>query len=259
MPKVLVIVPFPVDARNLEQRRAQMQAVRVGADMQFDFRPVRFAPSNYVSHQDFVLADISIFDAGASAQEEGYDAVCIDTMSDSGMAALRSVLDIPVIGPGRHAMLVAQMLGEKFSIVAMWDRWKPLYTKTIAELGIGHKCASIRSAGIRPDNRNLLAGKEDEVFPALRATAMHCIEEDNADVILLGSTTMHEAHAYLVEHLPVPVINPGPLTYRLAEAAVKLRLSHSRRSYPRPLAPKLGQLRAMGAAAAAAEAAAANG
>jgi allantoin racemase len=41
--------------------------------------------------------------------------------------------------------------------------------------------------------------------------------DDGADVIGLGSTTMHGAHRYLSDRLPVPVINPGPLTYKLAK------------------------------------------
>ena len=56
-------------------------------------------------------AVVALFEAGRSAQEDGYDAVCIDTMSDSGVNALRSVLDIPVIGPGRCSYLTALMLG----------------------------------------------------------------------------------------------------------------------------------------------------
>ncbi len=43
----------------------------------------------------------------------GFDAVCIDTMSDSGVAALRSSLSIPVVGPGRASMLTAMMLGHR--------------------------------------------------------------------------------------------------------------------------------------------------
>lgn len=234
MAKVLVIVPFPMDEDNLSRRRAQLDAVRLGEGIEFYFKPVRIAPVNYVSQQDSVLADVGILEAGLQAQAEGYDAVCIDTMSDSGMSALRSVLDIPVIGPGRHSMLLALTLGDKFSILAMWDRWRHLYTKTLAELGLQHKCASLRSAGLQPNNQSLLAGKEDEFFPALYEAAMRCIEEDGADVIILGSTTMHEAHAYLAERLPVPIINPGPLTYRLADAAIKLKLAHSRVAYPSP-------------------------
>jgi allantoin racemase len=246
MPKVLVIVPFPMDEGNLSKRKAQLRSVRLGEGIDFEFRPVRIAPANYVSQQDSVLAEIGILEAGIEAEAEGFDAVCIDTVSDSGMSALRSVLSIPVIGPGRHAMLTALMLGEKFSILAMWDRWRHLYTKTLAELNLAHKCASIRSADLQPNNQSLLAGKEEEFFPRLHETALRCIKEDGADVIVLGSTTMHEAHAYLAEKLSVPVINPGPLTYRLADIAINLGLRHSRIAYPAPAVPAIAQLRAMG-------------
>lgn len=249
--KVLVIVPFPMSEENRLQRVAQLDAVELGPGIAFHFRPVRAGPANYTSEHDSVLADLSILDAGKRAQDEGYDAVCIDTMSDSGLGALRSVLDIPVIGPGRASMLAALMLGERFSILIMWDRWRHLYRKPILELGLTWRCASIRSIGVEPSNQSLLAGKEDEVFPLLLAAARRCVEEDGADVILLGSTTMHQAHAYLRERLPVPVINPGPLSYKLAEAALALRLSHSRKAHPQPAVPRLDMVDAMLAAAAA--------
>lgn len=67
---------------------------------------------------------------------------------------------------------------------------------------------------------------------------------------------MHQAHAHLAGSLPVPVINPGPLTYRLADAALKLGLTHSRRTYPTPLALKRDMIKAIGDAAVAAAAAA---
>jgi allantoin racemase len=239
MARVLVVVPFPMSDENRRAREAQLEAVRLGPGIEFHFRPVRAAPANYTSEHDSVLADVSILDACKRAQAEGYDAVCIDTMSDSGLAAARSVLDIPVIGPGRASMLVALMLGERFSILIMWERWRHLYRKTLAELDLGRRCASIRSIGVAPDNQSLLAGKEDDVFPRLLAAARECIEHDGAEVLLLGSTTMHQAHAYLAERLPVPVINPGPLTYKLAEAALALRLRHSRKAFPAPLVPRL--------------------
>lgn len=245
MPKVLVIVPFPMSEENRKQREQQLEAVELGPDINFHFRPVRAGPANYTSDHDSVLADISILDAGKRAQEEGYDAVCIDTMSDSGLAALRSVLDIPVIGPGRASMLTALMFGERFSILIMWDRWKHLYKKSILELGLTWRCASVRSIGVEPSNQSLLAGKEDEVFPLLLKAAQRCIDEDGADVILLGSTTMHQAHAYLRDRLPVPVINPGPLSYKLAEAALALKLTHSRKAWGKPAVPKLDMIDVM--------------
>ena len=82
---------------------------------------------------------------------------------------------------------------------------------------------------------------------------MQCIE-DGAEVICIGSTTMHQAVPYLRENLPVPVINPGPLTYKLAEMLLGLGLTQSRKAYRKPEVDKSGMLAAMMAAAAAHEA-----
>jgi allantoin racemase len=243
--KILVIVPFAMSAENLQLRREQQRGLQFGDDLHFEYRSVKAGPVNYSSHHDFVLADASIFEAGCRAQDEGFAAVCIDTMSDSGVAALRSVLDIPVFGPGKVSMLTALMLGDRFSILTMASRWKPLYKKALDELGMHHKCASVRAIEVSPDNQGLLSGKEEEIFPLLEAAALKAIEIDGAEVLILGSTTMHQAHAYLQKRLPVPIVNPGPLSYKMAEAALALGHSHSRAAYPRPMHPRLEMLEAM--------------
>jgi Asp/Glu/hydantoin racemase len=245
MKKILTIVPFAMSPENLALRQQQLQGLQFGPDLHFEYRAVKAGPVNYSSHHDFVLADASIFEAGCRAQQEGFAAVCIDTMSDSGVAALRSVLDIPVFGPGKVSMLSALMLGDRFSILTMASRWKPLYKKALDELGMHHKCASVRAIEVSPDNQALLSGKEEEVFPLLEAAAMKAIEIDGADVIILGSTTMHQAHAHLQARLPVPVINPGPLSYKIAESMLALGHTHSRSAYPRPMHPRLDMLTAM--------------
>ncbi len=249
MQKVLVVVPFAMSHDNLQLRQQQLQGLQFGDALQFEYRAVKAGPVNYASHHDFVLADASIFEAGCRAQAEGFCAVCVDTMSDSGVAALRSVLDIPVFGPGRAAMLCALMLGDRFSIITMASRWKPLYKKALDELGLHHKCASVRAIEVAPDNQGLLGGKEDLVFPLLEAAARLAIEVDGAEVLILGSTTMHQAHAYLQQRLPVPIINPGPLSYQIAQSMLALGLSHSRIAYPRPMHPRLDMLEAMMVAA----------
>lgn len=232
MKKVLVIVPFPMSEENLALRREQLKAVSISDSISFIFRPVKAAPRNYISQADMVLADISILEAGINAEQEGFSAVCIDTMSDSGAAALRSILSIPVIGPGRTSMLFALSLGTKFSIITMWEKWRHLYDKTVTDLGIGHALASVRSINMAPDNQALLNKKEEALFPLLEQAAKKAIEEDGAEVILLGSTTMHQAHDYLSKSLDVPVINPGPMTYKMAEMMISSSLSHSRKAYP---------------------------
>ena len=223
----------------------QTQAAEFEPNVELVYRPVRAAPASYTSAHDAVIADVGILEAGLGAQEEGFDAVCVDTVSDSGVDALRSMLDIPVVGAGRSMFMTALMLGHRFGVLTMWEEWFPLYEKTFSSLRIHDRCAGMRAAGIPPDNRNLLSGKEDQIFPALEAAARLLVEEDGADVICLGSTTMHQAHAYLSEQLEVPVLNPGPLSYRFAEILTATGLTQSRRAYPRSKVPKPGLLHAM--------------
>jgi allantoin racemase len=142
-------------------------------------------------------------------------------------------------------MLTALMLGDKFSVLTMANRWKPLYKKALDELGLHHKCASVRSIEMATDNQALLSGKEEDVFPLLEKAAYEAIQIDGAEVLILGSTTMHQAHVWLSQRLPVPVINPGPLSYKMAEAALGLSLSQSRMAYPKPMHSRLDMLHDM--------------
>ena len=136
--RILVIVPFAMSEEHLRLRAAQSEALALPPDIELVYRPVKAGPANYSSHHDFVLAEAANFEAGCRAEQEGFDAVCIDTMSDSGVAALRSVLDIPVFGPGKVSMLTALMLGHRFSIITMARRWAPLYPTARDELGLHH-------------------------------------------------------------------------------------------------------------------------
>jgi allantoin racemase len=251
--KVLVLVPFPMSSDQLAKREEQRDEANLPNDVQLHYKTTKAAPSNYVSAMDYVIADIGLLEAGLHAEEDGFDAVCIDTVSDSGVAALRSMLDIPVIAPGRTMFLTALMLGRRFGVLSMWERWFGLYERTLRDLGIEDRCAGIRSIDTQPDSRNLLTGKEEDILPLLHDAAVCLVEDDGADVICLGSTTMHQAHEYLQQRLPVPILNPGPLSYLTAETTLALGLTQSRKAYPSPLVSKADMISEMLKAAARSE------
>jgi allantoin racemase len=83
------------------------------------------------------------------------------------------------------------------------------------------------------------------IFPKLEAEARKAIEEDSADVICLGGTTMHQSHAHLSERLAVPVLNNGPVSYKVAELMLKMRLRRSKNAYPTPRNPMDEKFHAM--------------
>jgi allantoin racemase len=95
----------------------------------------------------------------------------------------------------------------------------------------------VRAVNIPPDLEALFEGKEDEMFTRLTEEAQRAIDEDGAGVIVLASTTMWQAHDYLQERLPVPVINPGVWAVKMAELFVRLGKSHSKTDYPAPPEP----------------------
>lgn len=235
--RIKIIIPIPMDQAGTLNRASQLPDNLTLPGFHPEFVPVARGASLADSAYDVLLMDFSVVEAGIRAQEEGYSAVCIDTVSDSGLAALRSRLDIPVIAPGMSAFYMACMLGKKFSVITMWDEWFPLYEKTLTEYRLWERVASLRSISTRPDLKELLGGKEEVVFAKLEAAALKAMEEDGADVIVLGSTTMHQSHAYLSERLPIPVINPGQVSYKLCELILSLGLSHSRKAYPAPENP----------------------
>jgi allantoin racemase len=107
----------------------------------------------------------------------------------------------------------------------------------LKEYGLESRCASLRSINTRPDLAELLEGKEEVVFAKLEEESLKAINEDGADVIVLGSTTMHQSHRYLQEKLPVPVINPGQVAYKLCELFLQLGLKHSKKAFASPEMP----------------------
>lgn len=243
MKRIKVIVPIPMDEAGVNNRAAQLSPEIIRAGYLPEFVAVSWGASLGDSYYDMLLMDWTVFQTGVSAEAEGYAGVLIDTVSDSGLRALRSRLSIPVVGPGEVAFFTAMMLGKHFTVLTMWPQWFPLYEKTITEYGIRDRLASLRSINTRPDLNDLLAGKEEVIFAKLKDEAMRAIEEDGADVIVLGSTTMHQSASYLASELPVPVINPGLVAYKQLETLLELGLSHSKRAYPLPEVSKDAEIR----------------
>jgi allantoin racemase len=252
MSRVLVLVPFALDDDGLARRAEQTREVALNQDVTYEFRAVKAGPTSFTSPHDWLLLDMALFEAGLGAEEEGFDAVVIDTVSDSGSDALRSMLDIPVVAPGRASLIFSLTLGRRFGIMAQWEPALARYEKVLDEWGLRARCAGVEHFDSPPDFSNLIVGKEDEILPKMEA-ACHRLIERGSDVICLGSTTMHQAHAHLSAVLEVPVVNPGPLSYKLVETVLAFGLSHSRTAYPRPLVPKPQMVSAMLDAAATVE------
>lgn len=231
--RLKVIIPFPMDAEGVALREAQIpETVRDEVD-EVAFVPVRNSGYLADSAYEGLLMDAYITAEGVHAEEEGFDAVIMDTVSDSGLDALRSRLTIPVVGPGQASFHMAAMLGHRFSIVSVWKGWDFVYKRNLQRYAMQDRLASLRSLNKVPDVERLLS-EDQATIDELVSESILAVEDDGADVIVMGSTTMYQAVPAIAKAVPVPVVNPGLCAVMLAIDFVKSGLSHSKSSYPAP-------------------------
>src|SRR4029078_8626210 len=118
-------------------------AAHLGHDTTVDCVAVKNNTPTIDNYYESLIFENYLVEAGIHAEEEGFDAVVMDTVSDSGLFALRARLNIPVVGPGLVSYLVGALLGKKFSILAYLDRHKFLFEKNLETYQMQERCVSI--------------------------------------------------------------------------------------------------------------------
>lgn len=185
---------------------------------------------------DNLLEDIAVFDAGLNAQQEGFNAVCVHSLSEGGANALRSTLDIPVLHTARTAFLQAMTLGARIGVMANTPNHALQLSGLLRQWQLEHACAG----GVQVlESGNASAGD----------LIRKCIEQHGADVICSFLNLDPASLAKQADELGCPLINPLMVTCQLAESFVATELTHGPSAVPRPIVPKIpvvqGMARAM--------------
>jgi allantoin racemase len=214
-------------------RESALQAF-VGLGVTVEARPHGKGPASIESMWEEYLSVPGLLESVVELEREGFDAIVPGCFGDPGIDGARELVDIPVLGPGATSMVVAANLGHRFSIVTVLENVvRPLENLALLT-GVAAKLASVRQIGIPVLELN---ANPDATFDRLTDVSREVIEQDRADVLILGCGTLSFRAAELQEMLGVPVLNPLQVTLRMAELLVACGLSHSKRSHPLP--PKL--------------------
>src|SRR3989442_13612171 len=110
--RIKFIIPFPFDDEGVANRAAQIPSELLGPDTEVECVPVRNSATLVDCYYEDLIFEMYITEAGLRAEEEGFDAVIMDTVSDSGLYALRSRLSILVMRPGLASYPVGIILGK---------------------------------------------------------------------------------------------------------------------------------------------------
>ena len=165
-------------------------------------------------------------DAGTAAARDGYDGLYINTVGDYGLQRLRQAIDVPVTGSGEAAIVAARERG-RFAFITIWPPALAfIYRAILGAAGANEDCVSIHHLSSDPQLATLgEPGNFVEQMQAcsltsmqqIRAACREALEQEGADVVILGCTCMQPVAA-LLEHEGLPVIEPMTAGYRRLEA-----------------------------------------
>ena len=226
--RIKVIIPNAskefLESQLEERRRA------AGPGVEVEVVCLREGPVSLEGAVDEALVGPPLLAEALKAQAEGFDAVVIDCAADPALSAVREAIDVPVVSAGEAAFLYALGLGDRFSVVTVLENTAGVIQEKLKAYGLGSRVASVRYADVP-----VLALEDTaKAGAAILAEARAAIDEDGAEVIVLGCTGMSPVARFLQENLEVPVVDPAAAALSLAEAWVRMGLRHSRKRYPVP-------------------------
>jgi allantoin racemase len=172
--------------------------------------------ANYISSRaSAAIAAHAALDAMAQ-HVAGCDAVYLACFGDPGLAALKEISPVPVVGMAEASCLEACNRGRRFAIVTGGALWGPMLTEFVAGLGLAERLAAVRTIAPTGDQ---IARDPDAALAQLAAACTACAAEDGADVVILGGAALASLAARIQPSVPIPVLCSVEAGTRAAIAA----------------------------------------
>jgi allantoin racemase len=161
------------------------------------------------------------------AQRQGYDAMAITHFQDAGLAEVKSVADIPVLGLGETTLFHACTLGRKLGLVTINPAFVPWHEDQVIRYGLQSRVVGVRAVNASvSDFIDAFAGQDafDRLYPKWERECRILLDA-GADVIVpAGGLPMMLYGSQPGANLDgAPIINGITLIAKVAETAIKLR------------------------------------
>lgn len=190
------------------------------------------APGHAVIRSHFEFAEAAVQTVAAlKVHAPGHDAAIIGCFGDPGLKAARHELAMPVVGIAEAAMLSAHLLGGYYSIVTFGSHNAMNITDLARNYGLHTRLASVRIADI---SYAAILADPNQAIAACLAAGQQALEQDGADVLILGGGPAAGLSAQLAADLGVPVLDGVACATKLAEALVACGYTTSRQGLYKP-------------------------
>ena len=173
-----------------------------------------FGPRYVASRAGYAIAGHAALDAFANDRGPK-DVVVLACFGDPGLAALKEVSPVPVVGMADASILQACALGARFSIVTGGERWKSMLEEFVASHGLSARLASVRT--VAPTGADI-ARNPKAALAVLAKGCTACVREDGADVVILGGAGLAGLAAKLAAKVEVPLLDGVACAISMAES-----------------------------------------
>jgi allantoin racemase len=198
--RILVINPN-TSAAVTEIVAARMREI-VGPDVTILPVTGRFGARYIASRAAAAIAGHAALDALAEHVAD-CDVVYLACFGDPGLAALKEVSPVPVVGMAEASVQAACSLGSRFAIVTGGAAWAPMLKELVLGFGLSDRLAAIRTI---EQSGGEIARDPASALDSLVAACNACANQDGAESIILGGAALAGLAAEVQVAVPVPVI-----------------------------------------------------
>lgn len=213
--RILWIDPIVEDRPYTSALRQALDAARrPDTSLEIVSLPEGPAPRHlrYHAYEALVVAEIV---RTVYRQAENYDAFIIGCFYDLALREAREISGRAIVtAPCESSVAIASQLGNTFSVLVGADKAIPKMRENIRVYG-----QEARLMSMRPLNMAVLdfQAQAERALEAMLREGKKAVEEDRAEVIVLGCSAEVGFHRTLQEELGVPVIDSALAPFKYAE------------------------------------------
>lgn len=221
--RILVLNPNTSDAVTDRIRDAVSAIARPTTDAVVARLPE--GPLVLESYYDEALAAPLVLRAVDEANREGYDAIIVAAFCDPALEATREISQVPVFLLEETTLAVALMLGNRFGILTEQPHKVSVKRQHVRKHGLESRLASIRPLCMGVTE---IAEDPERAVGIGVAICRRMVEEDGAEVIILGCAGLAGQATRFERELGVPVLDPMAVTFKVVEALAEIGVRHSK-------------------------------
>lgn len=200
-----ILVINPNSSRATTSMMVNIAADEAPAGVAVSGLTAQRAPLMIVNQQELDAAALEVETTWRSAQAEGWSGVIISAFGDPGVHLVRRTTDLPVVGICESSMLEAAEGGRRFGIATVTPDLADAINGKARELGLAELFTGIRLTSGDP---RALTADPQALDAALAQAVRQCIEQDQAEAVIIGGGPLGQAALQLAPRFQVPVIAP---------------------------------------------------